>query len=239
MELRTDYTKQNILLIPDMHMPYHHPDAMAFLEAVRDWYEPDLVINLGDAADFHAISFHDSDPDLLSAGGELAKLQEGAAELEGLFPDMYIVGSNHGDLPVRKFKSHGLPSAFLSDYNSIYGVGEGWKFVDDITLMEKGEPDFYICHNIRKNALQIAQQRGQRFACGHYHENFEIRYAGNPNSLLWALMSGCLVDKKSLAFSYNKLNLNRPIVGASVVEQGVPVLRPMPLDKKGRWTGEF
>lgn len=241
MLLNLDYTKLTILIIPDMHMPYHHPDAFAFLSALKDLYEPDLVLSLGDLADFHAISFHDNDPDLLSAGDELEQLREYSQQLQAIFPEMIIVGSNHGDLPVRKFLHHGLPRAMLMSYNDIYDVDDGWQFVDDLTIRCSGRdiPDFYVCHNIRKNALQIAQQRGQRFACGHYHENFEVRYAGNPNSLLWSIMAGCLIDKKSLAFAYDKLNLNRPVLGAAVVEGGIPGLLPMILNKDGEWIGEI
>lgn len=237
--MQLDYGNMNILLIPDMHMPSHHPDSLDFLYEVKSIYQPNLTVNLGDLADFHNISFHDSDPDYYGAGRELEKMQEAAKELEEIFPEMIIVGSNHGDLPLRKALAHGLPRHLFRPYNEIYDVGAGWLFIDDLTIKSKTEPDLYICHNIRKNALQIAQQRGQRFACGHYHENFEVRYCGNPNELLWSVMSGCLIDKKSLAFAYDKLNLNRPVLGATVIENGYPQLIPMVLDKKGRWDGRI
>lgn len=240
MIIKTDYRKEVILCIPDLHIPYEHPDALSFIAAVIDEYDPSLVVNLGDMLDFHNISFHDADPDLMSAGDELEAAQEKIADWEWLIPEQYIVGSNHGDLPVRKFLNAGLPRHFLRSYNDIYGVGKGWKFVEDLTIETgvKYLPDIYIAHGIRKNALQVAQQRGQRFVCGHYHENFEVAYAGNPNSLLWAVMSGCLIDKKSLAFNYNKLNLNRPVLGCTIILYGVPFIIPMILDKKGRWIGE-
>ncbi len=240
MEIIRDYTKDVILCIPDMHIPYHHPDAFAFLKALKKMYEPDLVVNLGDLMDFHNISFHDSDPDLDNAGGELKRSQKFAKELEKLFPKMYIIGSNHGDLPVRKFVASGLPRELLKSYNEIYDVGDGWTFVPELTIKTKRDlPDIFFSHGIRKNALQVAQQRGQRHVCGHFHESFELRYAGNPNSLIWAVVSGCLIDKKSLAFAYNKLNLNRPILGATVIERGIPTLIPMILDKSGRWIKEI
>ena len=241
MELPLDYREASILTVSDMHIPYHHPDAYFFLEALLEKYEPDYVISLGDLVDFHAISFHPNDPDLLSAGAELEAIQEHAEALEALIPDMYIIGSNHGDLPLRKLLANYLPRKLLRSYNEIYGVGEGWKFVDDITITthSKHLPDIHFAHGIRKNALQVAQQRGQRFACGHYHEDFEIRYAGNPNTLLWSMMAGCLIDPKSLAFAYNKLNLKRPILGTGVIKEGVPILEPMILNKNGRWVGEL
>src|SRR5699024_5798656 len=37
-----------ILCIGDLHEPYTHQDAYAFLEHVRDWYKPDTVVQIGD-----------------------------------------------------------------------------------------------------------------------------------------------------------------------------------------------
>ena len=237
--LRTNYTKQTILTISDCHFPYQHPDTIDFLEELKYYYEPDLVVSLGDLADFHNISFHESDPDLDSAGTELLKMRKGIKALEKLCPNMFIVGSNHGDLPLRKFKAHGLPKQFLRPYNDIYGVQDGWIFVDDLTITEAGQPDLHIAHSIKKNALQVAQQRGQRFIQGHYHTDFKVEYAGNPHNLLWGCTAGFLIDKKSLAFSYDKLNVNRPVIGTVVIENGIPSLIPMILNKSGRWIGEL
>jgi hypothetical protein len=240
MKIKKDYRKDVILFVPDLHIPYEHPDALEFIKAVKKQYKPSLVVNLGDMLDFHNISFHDSDPDLLNAGDELAVARERVAEWKKAIPEQIIVGSNHGDLPARKFVSSGLPAALLRNYNDIYGVDEDWQFVDDLTL-DSGSPnvpDLYVAHSIRKNAMQVAQQRGQRFICGHYHTSFEVKYSGNPNSLIWSVMSGCLIDRKSRAFAYDKLNLERPVLGCTVVLYGVPFLIPMILDQKGNWIGE-
>jgi hypothetical protein len=59
-----------ILVISDQHMPYHHPQMMDFLKAIKKKYKPTRIVNIGDELDHHAMSFHDSDPDLPSAGDE-------------------------------------------------------------------------------------------------------------------------------------------------------------------------
>lgn len=241
MQIKKDYRDMNILCISDMHIPYHHPDSLDFLAALKEVYQPDMTVSLGDLVDFHAISFHDSDPDLLSAGDELELAQEYCQVLEEGFPEMTIIGSNHGDLPLRKFMAHGLPRKMIRPYNEIFGVGEGWKFVDDLTITtdSKHLPDIHFTHGIKKNGLLLAQQRGQRVVQGHYHTEFYASYAGNPNSLIWAMGVGCLIDSKSLAFEYGKLTLHRPIIGTGVIENGLPAIIPMILDKSGRWIGEI
>jgi hypothetical protein len=84
MKIKRDYRKDVILCIPDLHIPYEHPDALNFIEAVMSTYEPSMVVNLGDMLDFHNISFHDSDPDLDNAGAELERAQQKIADWEYL-----------------------------------------------------------------------------------------------------------------------------------------------------------
>ena len=62
---------KRILIISDLHIPYHHEDSFAFLREIKKQYNPDFVVNIGDLLDFHAISMHDHNPDLPSVGDEL------------------------------------------------------------------------------------------------------------------------------------------------------------------------
>ena len=41
----------NVLVIPDMQIPFEHPDALAFVSAVRAEIQPDVVVNVGDEVD--------------------------------------------------------------------------------------------------------------------------------------------------------------------------------------------
>lgn len=239
MEINYDFRDKTILNISDQHMPYHHPDMLAFLAALKAKYKPDLIVNGGDALDFHNISFHDSDPDLLGANDELRKGREAVAKMEKLFPKMFIIGSNHGDLPIRRAVSGGLPRALFRPYQDIYGVGKGWRFVDDLLLVPRLGPSIYYAHGISKNGIKLTKERSVNTCQFHFHTEYRIDYASTPTSLLWALQSGCLIDTKSLAFAYDKLNLTRPIIGTSLVVNGMPRLEPMVLNKRGRWINKL
>jgi hypothetical protein len=106
---------KSILCISDLHFPYSHKDSLKFLEAIKKKYKPDKVVCLGDELDYHAMSFHDSDPDLDSAGRELEK---GLAYMQGLmslFPACDVLESNHGSLFYRKAKHHGMPRHLLKE----------------------------------------------------------------------------------------------------------------------------
>jgi hypothetical protein len=212
---------------------------LAFLRAIKRKYKPTFVVNGGDECDAHALSFHDSDSDLPSAGDELKKAIKVLKQLEKLFPEMVILDSNHGSLAARRFKHHGIPMKYLADHQTIYGVSDKWQWVNDLTLtLPNGQP-VYFCHGMTKQGIKLASQRGTCVVQFHYHTDFRIDYIGNPSSLLWSLQSGCLIDRKSLAFAYDKLNLNRPIIGTSMIIDSKPVLIPMQLDKNGRWIGKL
>lgn len=228
-----------ILLISDQHAPYNHPDMLKFLSAIKKKYNPTFVVNGGDEIDGHALSFHDSDSDLPSAGDELVKAIRVLKDLEKLFPEMVILDSNHGSLAARRFKHHGIPMKYLATPHEIYGVSSKWQWVNDFTaILPNGQP-VYMCHGMTKQGLKLAAQRGTNVVQFHYHTEFRIDYIGNPASLLWSLQSGCLIDRKSLAFAYDKLNLNRPIIGTSMIIDSKPVLLPMTLNSKGWWIGRL
>ena len=80
---------KKILVISDLHIPYHHKDSFNFLKEIKKQFKPDTIINIGDSLDFHAISMHDSNPDLFSAGHELQQARKYVKELESIFPKSY------------------------------------------------------------------------------------------------------------------------------------------------------
>lgn len=223
------------LVIPDLHCPYHHPDAFDFLAKIKKKYKPEVVINLGDEVDGHAISFHNSDTALFSADKELERAIEALQDLKAIFPVMHIVSSNHGDLRYRKLKHHGIPIAHLKSQKELYGTPR-WNWYDDLILnTHKG--DVYVCHGRSSNGAKLSGELSMSVISGHYHSKYSIAWHSNGVQDRYSLFSGCLIDRKSLAFAYGKLILAKPILGASLItDDGTPHLIKMELNKKDRWT---
>ncbi len=234
---KKDTKNSRILFISDMHIPYGHPDTVRFLTALKRKYEPTRVICVGDEVDAHAMSFHDSDPDLPSAGDELKAAIKKLQPLYKLFPVMDLVDSNHGSMHYRKGMHHGIPRKYLRDYNDILEAPAGWKWHMDMLVTLPGGNKMYVHHGLSKNVMKAVAGRGVCVVQGHFHEDFYIGYIGNPQSLLWGMTVSCLIDKKAMAFAYNRTNLNRPIIGTGAVIEGQPRLLPMVLTKAGRWNG--
>ena len=225
----------SVLVISDLHIPYHHQDAFEFLKALKKKYKPDLIVNIGDELDHHAISMHEHNPDLMSAGDELKQSKEYVRDLEKIFPRMTLVHSNHSSLVYRRALKYGLPKDYLKSYNEFLGVGDGWKWVDDLTVTLSDGSRCFFTHGISADVLKVSAQYGMNSVQGHFHTKFSIGYFSNPDALIWGMQVGCLINQKSMAFDYAKNFKSRFIVGCGMIIDGQPKLMPMVLDKDGRW----
>ena len=229
---------KTILVVSDMHLPYQHKDSIKFLKEIKKEFKPDTTISIGDLLDQHALSFHDSSPELYSAGHELDKAKEYVKELENVFPKLIEVDSNHSSMIYRRALKHGLPRAYLKDYGDFLETKK-WKWVDDLTLtMSNGQRCFFT-HGRSADVLKVSQTMGMSAVQGHYHTKFVISWWANPDNLFFGMNVGCLIDQKSMAFNYAKNFRTRFIIGCGIIIDGIPRLLPMVLDKKGNWIGKI
>ncbi len=227
-----------ILVISDTHCPFHHPDALKFLRAIKKEYDPDRVIHIGDEIDSHAMSYHDTDPNLFSAGEELKRAREVIWDIEDIYPKVDVIESNHGSLWYRKAKTHGIPREAIKTYEEILKTKK-WKWHFELTLkLPNGQP-CYFHHGRSANALVASQHRGMSIVQGHYHEKFNIQYWGTTERLNWGMNVGCLVDDKALAFEYNNSNLKRPVIGTGMIIDSQPRLIPLVMKSNRRWNGRL
>lgn len=233
------FNNKCILVISDLHAPYQHQDASAFLKAIKNKYKPTRIILSGDEADFHNISFHDADPDLDSAGKELEKAIAALKPIYALFPKAEILESNHGSLVMRKALASGLSTKFFKSPGEILQAPKGWTWHFDINLTLPNGTPCYFHHSKGANVKKNSQAMGSSFCQGHHHESFEIQYWGNPTALLFGMTVGCLVDPHALAMAYNKNNLKRPVIGCGIIVDSIPQLIPMVLNNRGRWVGKL
>ncbi len=218
-----------VLIISDMHIPYNHPNMIPFLQMLEDRYHFTRVICIGDELDKHAMSYHDSDPDLPSAGDELRRALPVIKQVERMFPVMDILDSNHGSMVYRKAKSHGIPRSYIKSYNDVLEVGPDWKWHMELTITLPEGQKVYFTHGKTADGIKLSQAMGMSVVQGHYHEKCTIDHWANPNDRYFSMQVGCLIHDDSYAFSYNNTNLKRPMIGCGVIIDGVPQVELMPL----------
>ena len=236
------WNNDRILVIPDQHAPYHHVDTIDFLHDLASMVNPTRIINLGDEVDNHGLSMHDSDPNLDSAGVELARAKEFLKELATLFPVMDVCHSNHGSLVYRRAMKFGIPVEYIKSYRNILfdnGEGDGWAWHDKIKIRLPNDDLLIAQHQSAGDTIANAAHERAHIIEGHEHSKFQIEYRSSSTALYWVVISGCLVDRESLAFAYGKMYPKKPIIGATVIIDSQPVLIPMPMDNDGRYTGKI
>lgn len=234
------YRNDRVLVLTDPHAPYHHRDFIPFLAALKKEFNFTNVYCAGDEVDGHALGFHDSDPNLDSAGPELSKARVFISQLHDLFPVMKIAHSNHGSLVYRRATKAGIPCECIKPYREILfpdGGGEGWAWEAQIRFTLPNGDDCQIEHETSGTPLSVAAHERCNYIQGHRHSQSTISYSASKAALYWACIIGCALDKESKAFEYGKTIRNRPILAVLLIIDSIPVLMPMYLNQHGRWIG--
>jgi len=229
---------KRILVISDLHIPYHRPDSFDFLKEIKKEFKPDTIINIGDEIDSHALSFHEHNPDLFSAGHELAKSKEYIKELESIFPEMTLLDSNHSSLVYRRALKSGIPKGYLKEYNEFLNVKK-WKWQDNLTLTLPNKQRCFFTHGISADVTKVSQINSMSCVQGHFHSKFSLTYWANSESLFFAMQVGCLIQQTNMAFTYSKNFKTKFIMGCGLIIDSNPRLMPMVLNKEGQWIGKL
>lgn len=229
-----------ILAIPDLQYPFAHKDHLDFLQAVKEQEKPNKIVNMGDEVDFHALGDYDHDPDGFSAGMELETAIKDLEKLYKVFPKVQVCVSNHTSRPYRRAFKFGIPSAFIKSYKEFLNAPKGWEWADnfeiDGVIYEHGDAPGI---SGSMGALKAALKNMQSTCIGHLHSYAGIQWSANAKHLIFGFNTGCLIDKDAYAFKYGKNLKDKPILGAGIIEDGIPLFIPMLLNSKGRWVGKL
>jgi len=229
---------QSVLIISDLHFPNAHPDWYGFLNAIKENYKPDIVVNVGDEVDGHRWSFHDSEEALPSADKELQDAIEEIQHLRTLWPKMFLCESNHGSLIYRRLKHMGVPIRSLRSLKDLYETPL-WSWSHEIVL-ETHQGNVTVVHGKTGAYNKLSMEHGTSSIQGHFHAKFELTWQASTERTIFNMLVGCLVDRDSLAFNYGKNIVKKPIMGVGWInELGEPALIRMMTDKDNRWTGKL
>jgi hypothetical protein len=115
-----------MLAYSDAHFPWQDETAWQLMLKVGKALKPDLVINMGDMADFYTVSSHLKHPDMPRFfHDEVVAVNQGLDEIDHYFPlaeKVYIVGNHEHRFPRRIIDR--VPELHGSiDWTTILGVG--------------------------------------------------------------------------------------------------------------------
>jgi hypothetical protein len=218
----------NVLIIGDRHTPFEHRDYLEFCIGVHKRFKCKRVIDIGDEVDNHAISYHEHDPDGMSAGHEYKLAKRRLAEWYKVFPKMEICIGNHTSLMFRKAYTYGIPAKMLKDYSKIWDT-PNWLWVPEVNING-------ICikhgNNISGQYGHINHALNSRksLIMGHIHSVLDVYYMASDVDRIFACVVGCGIDRKAYAMAYGKDFARKPILGCAVLIEGkYPIPIPMEL----------
>jgi len=227
-----------VLVISDTQIPFQHKDYLIFLKAVAKKYSTDTTVHIGDEVDFHALGDWDHDPDGYSAGDELKAAIKELKKLFKAFPKAKVCVSNHTSRPLRKGFKAGIPAAFFKHISEVLEAPKGWTWHDsfqiDNVIYQHG-----MGYSGPLGAKKASLDNSRSTVIGHLHSHAGIQYSASPEFLIFGMNVGSLIDNKSYAFAYGRNFSAKPIISCGVVLEGIPLLVPMKLNKRGRWVGKL
>lgn len=164
----------NTLIIPDLHIPAEHKDALRFLKDLYKTYKCTKVVSIGDLVDLHSISFHPKNPSLPSPSDELKLIKERLKPWIRTFPNMEICDSNHDYRVYRIAESAGIPAECVKSINDIFDMPKSWIFKPKIVL--HGIDTILLQHHMSAVAGKAAKNYGCSTIEGHLHSKLSITY---------------------------------------------------------------
>lgn len=215
----------SVLFIPDLHIPFVAPGFIEFLVRVKNKFQPDIVVSVGDIVDQCALSFFAKDPDGDSAGSELEKTRLFLQELVEEFPSLYITIGNHDNRHLRQAMKAGIPKEYIKDFLEIFNLPETWVWHNSFIL----NGDTLIEHGTASGLLATynrAWGTSKNVVQGHTHSYAGILYMNDGLNQRWALNVGCGIDSERYAFNYAIDKERQPTLGCAIVSNGVPAFIP-------------
>jgi predicted phosphodiesterase len=219
---------KNVLVIGDTHAPFTRKGYLQHCREVQEKFNCGTVVHIGDAIDNHYSSYHDQDPDGLSAGDELVLAKAMIQQWYKVFPKAKVCIGNHDNLPKRKGFSSGLSKHWMKSLPEVLET-PNWDFalehIIDGVLYYHGTGSSGL-----KAAFNRALQRRMSVVQGHLHTEASVMWNVSNVDKIFGMQVGCGVDDKSYAMAYAKTFSKKYIVSCGVVLDGkVPIVIPMEL----------
>ena len=213
----------NILVIPDLQIPFHHPKALEFLERTQARYKCDNVICVGDELDQAALSSFPKDPDGMSAGDELKAARVALKPFVKAFPRMRICESNHRQRLYKRAFEAGIPADYIAATHKYMDVQRTWKWA-----FQHKQDGITFEHGDRGKPVHLIDANGASTVFGHHHTEAGLWFVTREKYSRFAMNVGSLIDINQYAFKYAVLAKRKPVLSCGVILDGLPILVPMP-----------
>ena len=228
IKIRTDQSPEKwqslpqdtVLVIPDLHIPAQHKDALEFCKSLRDKYKATKIIFIGDIVDNYCTSLHAKDPNFgMTASQEIEVTKMYLKEWHDAFPYATVITGNHDMSRIFKTAKHAMiPKQWIKDIKDVLDTPT-WTYTPE--LVHQG---VYYNHGEKAEASKVAIYKGMSTVQGHRHSLCYVQYVKKD---VFAVQVGTLVDRDSMVFEYAKNTYLDWQNGACIIKDGIPTLIPL------------
>lgn len=218
-----------ILVIGDIHEPAGHPGYLDFVSDLYDVWACDHVVMIGDVLDHHCISFHAKDINADGVQREMEAAAEGVNRWKEAFPAADVCIGNHDERVYRLASTVNIPARFIVNYAEVWET-PGWTWKREFTHDEVHYFHGTGCGG-QMPALNAARSSMLNTVIGHCHSCGGVKWACGPDRRVFGMDVGCGVDSDHPAMAYGRNLINRPVLAAGVVVDGVPYHEIMPVGR--------
>ena len=205
--------ESRILVIGDLHEPFCLKGYLEHCKEVYAKHNCNQVIFIGDVIDSHYSSFHEQDPDGLSAGDELDLSIKAIAKWYKAFPKADVCIGNHDRIITRKAFASGVSVRWIKKLDEVLETPNwtfGTRFVYDNVQYIHGESG---------RATKKAKDDMMSTVQGHRHTEMFTEFVVGANYKVFGCAVGCGIDNTSYAMAYGK-NFKKPGIGCAVIFNG-------------------
>jgi hypothetical protein len=212
------------LILPDLQLPFEHPDALKFILQVKREFriDGDNILCVGDEVDQYFGSMYGKDPDAThTATSEIRETKEKLRKWYAAFPNMLVAESNHGLRWAKKAVEAEIPSQMLRKYQEVLETPEGWRWARKWKIEPVGGKPYLLKHGLDCSGKTpyrgTAEISGISSVFGHLHSSAGLCHVKTEEKEVWAMNVGCLIDVDAYAFHYGKDDKFKPTLGCGVI----------------------
>lgn len=214
----------NVLIIPDLHIPFNLKDSLEFCKQVQIEYNCGTIVITGDLTDSHATSYHESNPDGSSPGDELKLAIDEIGRWYKAFPDAHITLGSHDKRVLRKNFSSMVSKNWIRPFQEVYNT-PNWEYVDEFIFN-----DILFIHGDGSQgdraAYARALERRMSVVQAHQHSIASIRWSYSDKGNVFGMTVGSLIDDKKYAFDYSRNYAKKSVLTCGVISKNIPILIP-------------
>lgn len=229
---------KTILFIPDTHRPYHDKRAWNLVLEVGDFLNPDIVVCLGDFADFFSVSSHSKDPKrAFKLDDEIADVRVGLNELKSLGADEKIfIAGNHEDR-LSRYMMDRAPEldSFVSIPEILQLDKGGWTYIPYREDVKIGK--IYLTHDVgsagRGSVYKCMDAYQHSNITGHTHRMAYVVEADAAGQSKVAAQFGWLGDVEAADYMHRMKARKDWTLGFGIgyldTKTGVVYITPVPI----------